>query len=155
MQHVVAAGLRAAHFAPLPCLALRAVAADRPIRLVLPNPDVLYPKSASELGFTAGGIAGMIEAGLARKFPHRQVRFDHLGKPKPELLLHARRTVLGHLAAPRLVMVGDQVETDIAAARAAGFDSALVDGVSRWQYSSRTDRSDGLAPTYLLASVAP
>jgi HAD superfamily hydrolase (TIGR01450 family) len=143
---------------------VRAVAAGRPIRLVLPNPDVLYPKDAHELGFTAGGIAGMIEAGLARKFPDRQVRFDPLGKPRPELLRHAQAKVLGHLTQPRLVMVGDQVETDIAAARAAGLDSALVDGVSRWQYSARASQrraaaegraTDELVPTYLLPSVAP
>jgi HAD superfamily hydrolase (TIGR01450 family) len=136
----------------------RSVAADRPIRLVLPNPDLLYPKSASELGFTAGAVAGMIEAGIARKFPHREVRFDRLGKPQPALLLHARTKVLGALTSPRLVMVGDQVETDIAAARAAGMDSALVDGVSSWQYvlaSAQAKQPDALAPTYLLSSVSP
>lgn len=142
---------------------VRAVAAARPLRLVLPNPDLLYPKSASELGFTAGSVAGMIEAGVARKFPDRTVRFDRLGKPAPALLYHARAKVLGHLAAPRLVMVGDQVETDIAAARAAGLDSALVDGVSRWQYvaaraqAMTADNGElaALTPTYLLSSVAP
>lgn len=144
---------------------VRAVAADRPIRLVLPNPDILYPKDAHELGFTAGGIAGMIEAGVARKFPDRDVRFERLGKPEPHLLRFAQKRVLGELRDPRLVMVGDQVETDIAAAHAAGLDSALVDGVSRWQYSSRAsqlarahadgERSAGLSPTYLLPSVSP
>ena len=136
----------------------RAVAADRPIRLVLCNPDLLYPKTASELGFAAGAVAGIIEAGIARKFPHRKVRFDRLGKPQPQLLLHARAKVLGELASPRLVMVGDQMETDIAAARAAGMDSALVDGVSSWQYvlASAQAREPGApSPTYLLSSVSP
>ncbi len=136
----------------------RSVAADRPIKLVLPNPDLLYPKSSSELGFTAGAVAGMIEAGVARKFPDRDVRFDRLGKPSPALLRHAQTKVLGHLSAPRLVMIGDQVETDIAAACAAGMDSALVDGVSRWRYvsaSARDARERAPTPTYLLASMAP
>jgi HAD superfamily hydrolase (TIGR01450 family) len=136
----------------------RSVAAGRPIHLVLPNPDLLYPKSASELGFTAGAVAGMIEAGIARKFPDRDVRFARLGKPQPELLLHARKRVLGDLRNPRLVMVGDQVETDIAAAHAAGMDSALVDGVSRWQYVSaiaQGKRSGAPSPTYLLPSMSP
>lgn len=145
--------------------AVRAVAAGHPLRLILPNPDLLYPKSATELGFTAGSVAGMIEAGLARKFPDRVVRFDRLGKPRPELLHHARRKVLGELAEPRLVMVGDQMETDIAAAHAAGMDSALVDGVSRWQYVAARAQAaagavdgaggDAPVPTYLLPSVAP
>jgi HAD superfamily hydrolase (TIGR01450 family) len=134
----------------------RAAARDRPVRLVLPNPDLLYPKAPDELGFTAGSIAGMIEAGLARKFPDRALRFDHLGKPGPALLQLARRRVLGELPSEQLIMVGDQVETDIAAARAAGLDSALVDGVSRWQYvSSAAQRAPVATPTFLLPSVAP
>jgi len=49
----------------------------------------------------------------------------------------------------RLVMVGDQLETDIAGARAAGIDAALLAGVSR--HDPRT----ALAPTYVLATIEP
>jgi HAD superfamily hydrolase (TIGR01450 family) len=141
----------------------RAATSSRPIRLVLPNPDIMYPKSREELGFTAGGMAMMIEAGLARRFPDRELRFDRLGKPAPELLTLARSRVLGAMAPSAVLMVGDQVETDIAAAQAAGLDSALVDGISRWQYVSaarprprdQATHADAPVPTYLLPSVAP
>lgn len=133
----------------------RAAAAGRSVHLVLPNPDVLYPKAPGEIGFTAGGMACMIEAGLARKFPDRELRFDRLGKPSPELLLLARQRVLGDAPVERLLMVGDQVETDIAAARAAAMDSALVDGVSRWRYVDAAAGPDVATPTYLLETVAP
>jgi HAD superfamily hydrolase (TIGR01450 family) len=146
----------------------RAVAGDRAVRMVLPNPDLIYPKREDEFGFTAGGMAAMIEAGLARRFPDRLLRFDRLGKPAPDLLWFAQARVLGGIPAHRLVMIGDQMETDIIAARAAGMDSALVDGVSQWRYvSARSKPADGVAldshdlggalaaPTYLLRSVTP
>lgn len=132
--------------------AVRAVSAGRPPALILPNPDILYPKSEGELGFTAGGMACMIEAGLARKFPGQPLTFDRLGKPGPELLRFAHQHALGDLHFEHLLMVGDQVETDIAAAAAAGLPSALVDGVSQWQFAQA---GRGATPTYLLASVTP
>ncbi len=132
---------------------VRAIAAGRPLALVLPNPDILYPKQAGELGFTAGGMACMIEAGLERKFPGMGLRFDRLGKPSAELLRHAHDTILGALPRERVIMIGDQVETDIAAAVAAGVSSALVDGVSQWKFARAAQQR--ATPTYLLASVQP
>jgi ribonucleotide monophosphatase NagD (HAD superfamily) len=113
--------------------AIRAMEAGRRPALVLPNPDLVYPKGGGELGITAGAIALVIEAVLARRFPGAQLRFVHLGKPEPHLFREAAR-VLG-LAIEQLVMVGDQLETDIAGAAAAGIDAALVAGVSRWEHA--------------------
>ena len=47
---------------------VRAIDDGRPVALVLPNPDLVYPKSERELGFTAGAIALLVEAVLARRF---------------------------------------------------------------------------------------
>ena len=59
---------------------------------VLPNPDLVYPKGGGELGFTAGAIALLIEAALARRFPaHAPARSTHLGKPEPHLFAAGRR----------------------------------------------------------------
>jgi 4-nitrophenyl phosphatase len=111
---------------------VRSMTAGRRPTLVLPNPDLLYPKGGGELGFTAGAMALLLEAGLARRFPRENLRFDHLGKPEPHLF-HAAARHLG-LATDRLVMVGDQLETDIAGAQAAGVPAALLAGhVSRWE----------------------
>ncbi len=124
--------------------AVRALDAGRPLALVLPNPDLVYPKGPGEFGFTAGAMALLIETALVRRHPAAP-RFAHLGKPQPlPFALAAER-----LGSTRLLMIGDQLETDIAGARAAGLDAALVEGVSRW-----TSASTGAAPTWLIASLA-
>jgi ribonucleotide monophosphatase NagD (HAD superfamily) len=107
----------------------------------------VYPKGAGELGFTAGAMAVMIELALARRLPAAGLAFDRLGKPEPHLFATAAAR-LG-VAADRLVMVGDQLETDIAGAAAAGIATALVAGISRW------DPASAIAPTYLLATIEP
>jgi HAD superfamily hydrolase (TIGR01450 family) len=128
---------------------VRAVHAGRLPTLVLPNPDLIYPKGEGEYGYTAGAMALLIEAALARRFPGRGLVFEHLGKPAPHLFLEARR----RLGNARLVMIGDQLETDIAGARAAGIDAALLAGVSRWMFTG--EPAPRIAPTYLLGSIAP
>ena len=50
-------------------------------KLVLPNPDLLYPQSASRYGLTAGSIAAMIEAILAERYVQHALKFIKLGKP--------------------------------------------------------------------------
>ena len=122
---------------------IRAVEANRRPALVLPNPDLIYPKGGGELGFTAGAMALLVEAALARRFPGGALVFDRLGKPSPDLF----RAGVALLGVERVVMIGDQLETDIAGARAAGLDAALLAGVSRWETTS------SIAPTYLLASL--
>jgi HAD superfamily hydrolase (TIGR01450 family) len=126
---------------------VRAVHAGRRPVLVAPNPDLIYPKSDGELGLTAGAMAVMIELAVGRKLPHAGLAFDRLGKPAPLLFTTAARR-LG-VPTERLVMIGDQLETDIAGASAAGIASALVAGVSRWHTEST------IAPTYLLATILP
>ena len=126
---------------------VRAVDAGRRPALVVPNPDLVYPKGGGELGFTAGAMALLVEAALARRYPGANLVFDRLGKPEPHLFTEAARR-LG-IAPDRLVMIGDQLETDVAGAHAAGIATALLAGVSRW------DPRAALAPTYLLATIEP
>jgi 4-nitrophenyl phosphatase len=130
---------------------VRAVEAGRRPVLVLPNPDLVYPKSPGEYGFTAGAMALVIETALARRFPHEKLVFDHLGKPEPHLMTQAADK-LG-IAPDRLVMIGDQLETDVAGARAAGCDAALLQtGVSRWHGETPTR---AVAPRWLLDKLWP
>jgi ribonucleotide monophosphatase NagD (HAD superfamily) len=124
---------------------VRAITAGRRPALVLPNPDLLYPKGGGEIGFTAGAMALLLEAALQRRFPREQLVFDRLGKPEPHLFTAAAK-LLG-TACERLVMIGDQIETDIAGARAAGVPSALLAGrISRWDAATATEH----VPTWLL-----
>lgn len=128
---------------------VRAVDDGRDVALILPNPDLVYPKGERELGCTAGAMALVIEEVLARRFGARAPRFVHLGKPEPTIFL-AAAAKLG-LAPARIAHVGDQLETDIAGAKAAGVRAALVAGVSRWEL--RDDAA--VAPDDLLASIDP
>jgi len=125
---------------------VRAVDAGRRSVLVAPNPDLVYPKSRGELGFTAGTMAMMVEAALARRYPGENLVFDRLGKPAPNLFSEAAQRLA--LPPARLVMIGDQLETDVAGALAAGCDAALLAGISR--------RAAGdVVPTWVLDALWP
>ena len=126
---------------------VRAVDAGRRPTLVVPNPDLVYPKGEGELGFTAGAMALLIEAALARRFPEQRLTFDRLGKPEPHLFIEAARRI--GVQPSRLVMIGDQLETDVAGAQAAGIDTALLAGVSRH------DTRSAVTPTYVLGTIQP
>jgi HAD superfamily hydrolase (TIGR01459 family) len=123
----------------------RAFDGERDLHLVLPNPDLVYPAGGGAYGFTSGAIALLLEAALARRYPERRPTFVRLGKPHRPIFDEAARRLTGE-GAGRLVMIGDQLETDIAGALNAGIDAALlVTGVTRW-----ADSAGELAPTYLL-----
>lgn len=114
--------------------------------LLLPNPDLIYPAGPGRYGFTSGGAALLLEAGLARRFPERAPTFSRLGKPHQPMYDEARRRA----GTDSLIMIGDQLETDIAGARAAGIDAALLTGgISSWSSDSAPERS----PNYLLSSL--
>lgn len=125
--------------------ALRTLDAGRPLDLLLPNPDLLYPKPGGEMGLTSGAVALLVEAALDRLRPGAP-RFTRLGKPHRPLFDLARQ----RLATGPLVMIGDQLETDIAGALGAGLDAALVaSGVDAWRPGVEP------VPTWLIPSIAP
>lgn len=125
----------------------RAVAAGRVPALIQPNPDLIYPRGGGDYGFTSGAATLLLEAGLERRFPGCGLRFTSLGKPGPMLFEEAARRA----GSRRLLMVGDQLETDIAGARRAGFDAALLTtGVTRVEDAHRDPE---VAPTFVLATL--
>lgn len=126
--------------------AVHAIERGRPLALVCPNPDIIYPRGGGALGFTAGGLALMIEAGVRRRHPDAH-GFAYLGKPAPAIFALAHATLP---AGARALMIGDQLETDIAGARAAGLDAALITGISRW----RGDDGAVHIPHWLLEDLA-
>jgi len=121
--------------------------AGQPVHLVLANPDVVYPASPGRFGFTSGSMALLLQGGLAARYPRGEPRFVRLGKPSPFLFDAARKRFPDRT----LVMIGDQLETDIRGARDYGLDSVLVGtGVTRLQ-ALRPDSP--LLPTYLMKSL--
>jgi len=119
----------------------------RNVRLIVPNPDLIYP-SGDGFGLAAGSIALMFEAALERRYPRADdLRFARLGKPEPHLYEEA----IERLGSRNVVMIGDQLETDIAGANAAGIDSVLLaTGVSTSDFSSVPDHH---RPTYLMSAL--
>jgi HAD superfamily hydrolase (TIGR01450 family) len=119
------------------------------VHLVLPNPDLIYPKSDREFGITGGGIALILEAALHQRYTgHKNLHFDRLGKPHDAIF----REALRRSGTRNMVMVGDQLATDIRGARAFGLDSVLVSsGIANLQTITVDD--DHLLPTYTMQSV--
>lgn len=120
------------------------------VHLVLPNPDLIYPKAGGGFGLASGSIAAMIEAALELRYPNCSWRrFDRLGKPYAAIFEEA----LKRSGTMDMVMIGDQLETDIRGANAFGLDCALV-GTGVTDLSSGDRPPPHLQPTYRLKSLA-
>lgn len=87
-----------------------------------PQPDGLWPGT--------GAILAAVEVASGRQA-------EIVGKPEPQLML----TALDRLGDGRTLAVGDRIDTDLAAAAAAGLDSALV-----LSGGARREDVDGLEP---------
>lgn len=126
----------------------RAMDNQRRVHLILPNPDLIFPMGGQAFGFGAGSIAGMFEAALAVRYPNSGApRFVRLGKPETGLFQEA----FFRSRTRNMVMIGDQLETDIRGALAFGIDAAWVEtGVTaKGQPAKPTDPQ----PTYRLVSL--
>jgi ribonucleotide monophosphatase NagD (HAD superfamily) len=89
----------------------------------------------------------MIEAALEARYRDAAPRFVGLGKPHPAIF-EAGLERLGDVPRERVVMVGDQLDTDIRGARGVGLDAVLVGtGVSR------ATAADGPRPLATLAEL--
>ncbi len=115
-------------------------------QLLLPNPDLLFPRGPGSFGITAGSIAAMIEEILKLREPGGSLRFIPLGKPHAPMFEAAMRKSPTQDRS-RIVMIGDQVVTDIRGARDFGLDSVFVQsGIGR----EADCRLHGVSPTWLL-----
>lgn len=112
-------------------LITRRMDAGNPIRLVVPNPDVLYPDGGDRYAIGPGGLAEMIESAVSKRFGDDDaVKFTKLGKPYAPMFDAIREYLDG---CERMAFVGDQLHTDIAGANRAGFESVLIGtGITRW-----------------------
>ncbi len=119
------------------------------LHLVVPNPDLIYPKSDSSYGFTCGTLAMMFESALRYRYPDRDgYRFARLGKPHGPIFDAA----LEKCGTRHVVMIGDGIETDIRGANAFGLDSALVTtGVTG---GAAGELPGDIRPTYFLRSLS-
>lgn len=95
------------------------------VHLVLPNPDLVYPKGEGRIGLASGTVAMMIESALRLRLAEAAPTFARLGKPFAPMF----EAGLRHLGDPPrdcVVMLGDQLTTDVEGAKNVGIDSVLV-----------------------------
>jgi len=119
------------------------------VRLLLPNPDLIYPKTDQGIGFTAGSIAGIYENALKLRYPNRKdLRFTRLGKPETHLFEEA----YARCRSRDMVMIGDQLETDIRGARRFGIDAVWIQ--SGIMPDTPSPIPESMQPTYILESLA-
>ncbi len=122
--------------------------AGKHTHLLLPNPDLIYQKNENNFGFTSGSIALLLEQAFHLRFLHEEFRFLRLGKPHTPIYEQAFQRAQTR----NLVMIGDQLRTDIAGANAYGIDSALIStGLVQLQNQHLPPE---WMPTYLLESLA-
>lgn len=127
---------------------IRQLDRQQPLHLVLCNPDLIYPRASGRFGFTAGGLAAMLEAVLCERYAEKSYRFVRLGKPFQAMFEEAAVRA----GTRDMVMIGDQLATDILGANRFGIDSALVTtGLAHPASSLR--REPDLVPRYLLSSL--
>ena len=108
------------------------------------NNDHVYPVEGGDLP-GAGSIVAAIEF-ATRKKPHI------IGKPNPyalELLMKETK-----LKRDEIIMVGDRLDIDIAFAKNCGIKSALVLTGTAKKGEIEGKKKAGLAPDYVIASVA-
>ena len=117
------------------------------VRLILPNPDLIYP-DGDGFGFASASIAMLLESALKLRYPERDdLHFIRLGKPHEAIFAEALR----RSGTRDMVMIGDQLETDIKGANDFGLDSVLVGtGIATLDLSWAPE---SLRPTYTLRSL--
>lgn len=135
-------------------LILRRQASGRFTHLVLCNPDLLFPCASGAFSLTAGAMAVMLETVIKAHCPDRSITFERLGKPCRPIFDHARR----ELGVERLVMIGDQLGTDIRGGQDAGMDTVLVatglaGGASAIPTADEKQAADPPRPTWRLGSL--
>ena len=128
---------------------LSRLGSGRPMRFILPNPDVVYPSDVAAFAFTAGGVAALLEAVIRLRDTEGQHLFEPLGKPHA-LMFETALKRLAPVDRQRVVMIGDQLGTDVLGAVGVGLDVVLIEtGVA-----GRGDLERGPArPTWLLSDL--
>lgn len=123
-----------------------------PVRLVLPNPDFIYPNGPGVFAVGAAAFIDVLEQGLKRLHgSDKALVASKLGKPHSPIFEEAVKRV----GSSNVVMIGDQLETDVLGANRAGIASAVVTtGINRRTEPEEFDEApDELTPRYILASL--
>ncbi len=126
-------------------LVFRSLEKGKQLPVILPNPDLIYPQDHDRYGITAGSLGLLLTEAVKLRFPEVDFQILSLGKPFTPLFEEARARVP---VGSRMIMVGDQLHTDIQGARDACIDSVLIGtGITKL---ATAHYSSGLVPTYVM-----
>jgi len=117
--------------------------------LLAPNPDLIFYAGSGKVGLAAGSLAAMLEGSLKRKF-------KYFGKPHKDIFEYsleiAKKEVPG-IGAKQVLMVGDNLDTDILGAQEIGLDSFLVMSGNTKDLNTLS-KSAQVRPTYVGDSIS-
>ncbi len=119
------------------------------IPVIVANSDTLYPVSKSDVAIAAGGIAGLVEKLLNRKF-------IHFGKPDTQMFIYAFEDLnsYGRFNRDEILMVGDNLNTDILGGNKFGVKTALVlSGNTREETVDLQIKASGIIPDFICDSI--
>jgi HAD superfamily hydrolase (TIGR01450 family) len=119
------------------------------IPVVVANSDKLYPVSNNDVAIAAGAISGLVENVLNRKF-------IHFGKPDTQMFTYAynRLKRLQPITKKDILMVGDNLHTDILGGNKFGVKTALVlSGNTSERSVEQHVVATGIIPDFVCRSV--
>ena len=119
------------------------------IPVIVANSDKLYPVSKNDVAVATGGIAKLVENMLNKKF-------IHFGKPDSQMFMHAfdELNQFGTFSKNEILMVGDNLNTDILGGNKFGVKTTLVlSGNTSARDAELQIHSSGIIPDYICASI--
>jgi HAD superfamily hydrolase (TIGR01450 family) len=120
------------------------------IPVIVANSDKLYPVSKNNVAVAAGGIARLVESMMNRKF-------IHFGKPDTQMFTYAYNRLkqrVGPFTKKEILMVGDNLNTDILGGNKFGIKTTLVlSGNTREDNAETQINSSGIIPDFICRSI--
>ena len=119
------------------------------IPVIVANSDKIYPVSKNDVAVATGGIAKLVESILNKKF-------IHFGKPDTQMFIYAFEDVnrQGSYVREDILMVGDNLNTDILGGNKFGVKTALVlSGNTRADTVDIQIEASGIIPDFICDSI--
>lgn len=119
------------------------------IPVIVANSDKLYPVSKNDVAVATGGIAKLVENMLNKKF-------IHFGKPDSQMFMYAFDELnrFGTFSKNEILMVGDNLNTDILGGNKFGVKTTLVlSGNTSAKDAELQIHSSGIIPDFICPSI--